>query len=96
MDDGVGADGFAEDVGEEAGTKEAGDAAQAVDGALELALFGGADFMRHDALCGRPYQRHEVKDGDGQPEEQAGLRESEQGVAQRAADEADGDGSALS
>src|SRR5260370_24537082 len=38
----AGADRPAEDVGEEAGAQQPGDAAEAVDGALELALFGGA------------------------------------------------------
>ena len=50
MDEGVGSDGFAEDVSEDAGADESGDAAQAVDGALQLALFGGTGFVRKDAL----------------------------------------------
>ena len=54
----------AEDVGEEAGTMESGDAAEAVDGALELALFGGACLAGEKALGGGPGESHHVEEGD--------------------------------
>jgi hypothetical protein len=53
-DDGADADGFAEDEGEEAGADESGDATQAVDSSLKLALFGGACFAGEKTLSGRP------------------------------------------
>ena len=90
-----GADGFAEDVGEEAGADESGDAAEAVDGALELALFGGAGHVGEKALRGGPGEGHHVEERDAEPEDEAGFGEAEHGVADGSADEADGDGSAL-
>ena len=67
MEDGVGSDGFAEDVGEEAGAEESGDAAEAVDGALELALFGGAGQAGEEGLGGGPGEGHHVEEGDAEP-----------------------------
>ena len=57
----AGADGFAEDVSEEAGAEQAGDAAEAVDGALELALFGGAGLAGEKTLGGGPGEGHHVE-----------------------------------
>lgn len=67
MEDGVGSDGSAEDVGEEAGAEEARGAAEAVDGSLELALFGGAGFAGEEALGGGPGEGHHVEEGDAEP-----------------------------
>ena len=61
------ADGDAEDVGEEAGADESGDASEAVDGSLELALFGGASHAGEKALRGGPGQSHHVEEGDAEP-----------------------------
>ena len=61
VEDGVGSDGFAEDVGEEAGAEESGDAAEAVDGSLELALFGRAGFAGEKTLGARPGEGHHVE-----------------------------------
>src|SRR5580698_3396848 len=90
-----GADGFTEDVSEDARAKESGDAAEAVDGALKLALFRGARLMRHDALGGGPGEGHHVENRDAEPEEESSSRESDHGVADGSADEADGHGSAF-
>src|SRR5271170_1782006 len=49
-----GANRFTEDKSEDARAEESGDAAEAVNGALELALFRGTRFVRHDALGGGP------------------------------------------
>ena len=57
----AGADGFAEDVSEEAGAEQAGDAAEAVDGSLKLALFGGAGLAGEKALGGGPGEGHHVE-----------------------------------
>ena len=67
VDDRVGADGFAEDLGEEAGADETGDAAKAVDGSLQLALLGGTGLAGEDALGGGPGEGHQVEDGDAEP-----------------------------
>ncbi len=69
----AGADGHAEDVGEEAGAEETGDAAEAVDRALELALFGGAGLAGEKALGGGPGEGHHVEQGDAHPEEDASF-----------------------
>ena len=67
MEDGIRTDGPAEDVGEEAGTEEAGDAAEAVDCSLKLALFGGAGLAGEKALGGWPGEGHHVEDGYAEP-----------------------------
>ena len=67
MQDGVGADGFAKDIGEEAGADESCDAAQAVDCSLELALFGGTGLAGEKALGGGPGEGHQVEKRDAEP-----------------------------
>jgi hypothetical protein len=57
----AGADRLAEDVGEEAWAEQAGDASEAVDRALELALFGGAGLAGEKALGGGPGEGHHVE-----------------------------------
>jgi hypothetical protein len=64
---------LAEDVGEEAGAEEAGDASEAVDGSLELALFGGAGLAGEQALGGGPGEGHHVEQGDAEPEDDSGF-----------------------
>ena len=73
MDDGVIANGFGEDEGEEAGADDSGGSAEAVDGSLELALlvFGGA--LAHEGLGGGPDDGHEVEEGDREEEQETGL-----------------------
>src|ERR1700761_9117941 len=91
----AGADRSAEDVSEETGTDKAGDAAEAVDGALKLALFGGAGFAGEQTLGGGPGDGHHVEQRDSAPEEDAGFGEAEEGVADGSADETEGHGSAF-
>ena len=95
VEKGVGSDRLAEDVGEETGTEETSDAAEAVDGSLELALLGGAGLAGEQTLGAGPGERHHVEQRDAAPKEDAGFGETEHGVADGSPNQTDGDGSTL-
>ena len=77
------------------GAYDAGGSAEAVDGALEVALLGFGGGLRHEGLGAGPGERHEVEERDREPEEHAGFGEAEAGVADGSAEEAEEDAEAL-
>ncbi len=60
---------------EDGGADDRGQAAQALVGALQLALFGAADLARHQPLHARDHQAAQGRDGHAQDESPAGRRE---------------------
>ena len=74
-DDGVGSDGSAEDVGEEARADKTRDAAQTVDGALKLALLGGTATSAYFAIAALQREKDAVQ-------AQAGLEQTNKELEQ--------------
>src|ERR1700744_1885580 len=63
--------------GEDCRPDETGEAANAVDRALQLSLLIGLHVLRHEALRGWAGESPEAHDGDAKPEEDPGSRQAE-------------------
>src|ERR1700744_6179975 len=67
--------------GEDCRPDETGEAANAVDRALQLSLLIGLHVLRHEALRGWAGESPEAHDGDAKPEEDPGSRQAEESEA---------------